>query len=218
MAIAFKENGSRIYRSGTGIITDDEKNQADKLFNSIEKGMNAVERTLSSKGLLSERSRVVNNALYIWYEVGSKLNKIAVTYKILGTQDEVLYWQSIYDHVSPKLHSGTVPKNSMSRRKNHFYLCALMATYPWETVLEVGSWSIWRDIFDNRHVLEDDRVQQWVVRKVKHWVTNEKLGHKAIRKFLYKLSNELRYMETKVLSHKELRQKLEAIKFEIETS
>jgi len=90
-----------------------------------------------------------------------------------------------------------------------------MTKYNWKTVMSIGNWSIWREIFDNKKIIEDNRILSWVIEKLKKF-KKYKLGHKDIRPFLYAVSNRLKKIDTSVLTQKELYYKLDQINFRID--
>ncbi len=82
-----------------------------------------------------------------------------------------------------------------------------MAERKWEDVKSVGPSSVWRDLFDNKKILEDDRVLNIVVEKIKKM----NKGHKELRPFVHEISRELKKVDTSVLSKEELENKLNKI-------
>jgi hypothetical protein len=83
-----------------------------------------------------------------------------------------------------------------------------MAERDWSEVQEVGNWSIWRDLFDNSKLLEDERVFDWVVDAIKAL----KLGHKELRPFIHAVRRRLKKIDTSILTTEELFLKLNEVK------
>jgi len=203
MAILIKKENKNVFVSGTGIITNSEKKTAEDLSRELKKTFLDLEKSFIQKGLLS-KTGAKKNALEIWYEIGKALNRIIDNYKVRGSVDEPLFWQSIYDYVPLTIQKNPPPKRSYEWKRNHFRLCAKVAERNWEDVNKVGPWSVWRDLFDNNKILEDDRVLNIVVEKIKN--TNK--GHKELRPFIHKIRRELKRVDTSVLSDDELNNKL----------
>jgi len=203
MAILIKKNKEDVYVSGTGIITNSEKKAAEELSRELKKTFLNLEKTFLAKGLLS-KTGVKKDALEIWYGIGKALNYIIDKYKIRGSVDEPFFWQSIYDYVPLSIQKNPPPRRSYEWKRNHFRLCAKIAERNWEDVSKVGSWSVWRDLFDNNKILEDDRVLNFVIKKIK----TEHKGHKELRPFIHKIRRELKKVDTSVLSDEELGHRL----------
>jgi len=81
--------------------------------------------------------------------------------------------------------------------------------------MSIGNWSIWREIFDNKKIIEDNRILSWVIEKLKD-MKKYKLGHKNIRPFLYAISKRLNKIDTSVLTQKELYYKLNEVNFKVD--
>jgi len=203
MAILIKKDNSNIFVSGTGIITNSEKRVAEKLSADLKKSFTEMEINFLQKGTLSKKG-TKRNAVAIWYEIGNALNILIDKYQIRGSADEPFFWQSIYDYVPISIQKNPPPKRSQEWKRNHFRLCAKMAERNWEDVSKVGSWSVWRDLFDNNKILEDDRVLNFVIGKIKA----EHKGHKELRPFIHKIRRELKKVDTSVLSDEELNSRL----------
>lgn len=211
MAIAFKKDNKITYRLTSGLATKSDRQKAKKLYKELGVSIKRLEEELIEKGFLTEKGKK-KDALRVWFEFGRLLNHIGGKYEIFGSQDEKLFWESIYGFVSSRVQKKPMPKRSRKRKQNHFYICALMARLGWQKVNRVGNWAIWRDIFDNRRLLEDERVFKWTADKIID-LRKSGLGHKQIRQYLYAISRRLKNVETDVLSNKELRRKLQKVKF-----
>ena len=210
MAIKIRKTDHVIYASSSGLITGSEKARADRLDLELKSSIAELERKLIKEGLVT-RDGKKKNALRVWYEFGKLLNKLGKRYKVIGSSDEKFFWRAVYDHTSPIIQKKPFPKRSEKWKINHFRLCGLMAKRPWSEVQRVGPWSIWRDTFDNKKILEDDRVLNWAIERISK-LREQGWGHKQIRVFLYGVSERLRNLETSILTNKELYTKLGEIK------
>ena len=206
MAILLRKGNSKTYSSSTGVVSDGAKNIADMIDTDVCTQLKNVEKRMIKQGFLTSNG-VKKDALKIWYEVGISLNKILKKYKINGTTDEPLFWKSIYGCVPPTIQKYPEPKRSSEWRRNHFRLCAKMPEHGWEKVKSTGKWSVWRDLFDNSVILEDKRVQEWLIKKI----GNSKLGHKSLRPLINATRKRIKKLDTKVLSDSELETKLNEI-------
>jgi hypothetical protein len=206
MAIVLRRGGEKQYKSGTGRVTSADSLKADRLDNELSSKLQAYEKDALKKGLILP-SGTKKNALRIWYDIGKLLYDIANKYGVLGTTDEVYYWQAIYDHVSPLIQRSEPPQSTSSNR-NHFRLCAYMASKGnWEFVSAVGNWSVWRDLLDNSRIQEDTRVFDWVV----NTIHKSGLGHKEVRPFIHEVRRSIKNKDTSVLTEKELKAKLQPL-------
>jgi len=207
MAIKLKKNGEFTYASYTGLVSNLEREIADKIYEELKESISSLENNLLKRKLLTQKGRK-RDALRVWFEFGNVLNRIAEKYNIIGTQDEEFFWRSIYNHISSIVQKGPMPKRSENWKQNHFRLCALMARKrSWEKVKDVGNWSIWRDIFDNKKILNDERLFNWTVNQIRK-LRKKRWGHKKIRLFLYTISQRFKNIETGLLTHNELKVKL----------
>lgn len=207
MAILIKKDNKNIFVSGTGVITDSEKKRAENLSAELKKSLSFMDEDFIKRGFLTKRG-VKKEALLIWYEIGKVLNEKIDKYKLRGSVEEPYFWQSIYDYISKRIQKNPPPKRSFEWKRNHFRLCAKMAERKWEDVKTVGPWSVWRDLFDNNKILEDDRVLNIVVEKIKEM----NKGHKELRPFIHAIRRELKKVDTSVLSDEEIEKKLNKIK------
>lgn len=209
-AVIFKKNNERVYVSGTGVITSVEKKKAEKLDERLRIDIKNLENKLQKESLITQDG-IKKNALKIWYEFGLTIRKITHEFKVIGTNDEPFFWRAIYDHVGIKIQRKPMPKKSMNWKQNHFRLCYIIAQHPWNEIQEIGNWSIWKDILDNKTILEEDRLLNWTTKKI-IFLRRKGFDHKKIRKFFYSISNKLKKIDISVLTNLELEKKLASIK------
>lgn len=207
MAIILLRDDEKTYVSGTGRVTNDEKERADRIYKDLDSKLKAYETKALDKGhILPDGTK--KDALRIWYEIGKLLNGVAAKHSIPGTSDEPYFWQSVYDHI-PSLFQKLQPPQSARGPRNHFKRCALMASKgDWSFVKGVGNWSIWRDLLDNNRIQEDPRVFDWVVNNLH----DSGLGHKGVRPFVHEVRRSIKNKDTTVLTKKELTTKLQPLK------
>lgn len=203
MAIIIWHKNEKVYVSATGVITDKEKLISDRLDKELKNKISALENSLTRRNLVTPAG-VKTNALRVWYEFGLLLYEIGKKYGIFGTTDEIYYWRTIYGYVSPLIQKKDPPKKSKDILRNHFRLCSFLARKKWDVVEEIGNWSVWRDILDNKEILSDVRVFDWIIETLRR----SKLGHKQLRPFLHETRRRLTKLDTSVLNDKELRSKL----------
>jgi hypothetical protein len=82
-----------------------------------------------------------------------------------------------------------------------------LAGYKWNTVKKVGSWAEWRDILDNKVVMEDRRVLRWLIKRM----INTDIGHKEFRPFLHSFRRGIKKYDTVIFSNAELARFLQKI-------
>ena len=211
MVVIFKKKNTLIYKSSTGVMRRSEIAKAESMYKELNKNFLKLEKILIKRKLLSESGQK-KNALYIWYSVGKILLRIIKEYKVEKKGEFEYFWKSIYDFIPKTIQKRDIPKRSLDWQRNHFRLCYLMAQRSWIEVQEIGNWSIWRDIFDNKKILEDERLFEWTTTNVIK-LRKKGLGHKEIRKFFYAISNRLKKIDTGVLTTSELLEKLKDINF-----
>lgn len=213
MAILINKKGISTYVSSTGLVTDEEKKKADDLDKELKNGIELLEKSLVARGLVTKEG-VKKNALRVWFEFGVLLDKIGKKYKIFGTTDEPYYWQAIYSYVSHLIQKKTPPLKYQDLLRNHFKQCSIIAQMKWSIVRQVGSWAEWRDILDNKVLLYDSRVFDWLIKTI----IKSRSGHKEMRPFLHKTRQQLNRLDTKVLTDKELKKLLKTFTCDISYS
>jgi hypothetical protein len=206
MAIVLYKGGEKYYVSGTGRVSDDDRQKADLLAIELHKRLKDFEKNMVKDGFIKPDGTKID-ALQVWYELGRQLNQIGEKYSVLGTTDEPNFWQSIYDHVSPLVQHKEPPKTINNPLRNHFRHCAYIAKYDWDFVKSVGNWSVWRDLLDNIKLQEDQRVFDWVVTAIH----DSGLGHKQVRPFIHEVRRTIKNKDTSVLTDKELFTKLQPL-------
>jgi hypothetical protein len=213
MAILIKKDGQNIYVSGTGIITNPEKKRAEDLSNELKTTFSNIDIEFVKSGLLT-KGGTKKDALQIWYTIGKLLNEIIDKHKIKGSVDEPYFWQSVYDYIPKSIQKNSPPKRSSEWKRNHFRLCAKLAERKLEDVISVGNWSVWRDLYDNKKLLEDERVLNFVVNKI----IEIGKGHKEFRPYIHGIRKNLKRVDTSVLNDSELKDKLTKIFSDIGTT
>lgn len=206
MVTIFRKNNKLIYESKSGLMNKKEITKAEKIYKDLTTKLSRIENKLSKE----------KSALKKWHLVGNVLKKLVRKYRLEELNEYGTFWISIYDYVPKLLQKNIIPKRSMNWKQNHFYQCMQMSKYNWKTVVSVGNWSIWREMFDNKKIIEDNRILSWVIEKLKKF-KKYKLGHKDIRPFLYAISNRLKKIDTSVLTQEELYYKLDQINFRIDS-
>ncbi len=206
MAILLRKDNEKIYFSDKGPVTEEKKTKADTLDGELNSGIQRLLKLFLKMHLITKNGRK-KDALRVWYGFGKFLLDLANKYKIIGSGDEIYFWQAIYDHLPKEFQKNPPPKRFRQLSKNQYRKAAIMAQYPWDTIKKVGRWAVWNDILDNPKILNDKRILDWIVRKV----IKNPLPHKEIRKFLYAVSTRLRKIDTSVLSLEELKQKLDTV-------
>jgi len=203
MAIIIRKDQEKIYFSNSGIVTEKDKKIADKLDEELKKGIKKLATEFLEKKMITKTGRK-ENALMVWFQLGKFLLNLAKKYKMFGTNEEVYYWEAVYDHLPKEIQRAPRPKRFKELTKNAYRKAALMAQYPWSVIYKVGKWAVWNDILDNPKLLNDKRILDWVISKI----IKRRAGHKEIRNFLYAVSRRLHKIDTSVLSSNELKSKL----------
>jgi hypothetical protein len=203
MAILLKKDKKNQYISSTGVVTNEQKKTADKIHHDLYVGIKDLERKLLKSGMIN-KTGTKKNALRVWYEFGNLLNAIGKKYKIFGTNDELYFWPVIYNYVSRNIQKSSPPKNYKQLYRNHFKQCSILAGYKWAIVKRVGTWAEWRDLLDNKILLEDKRILNWLIKRI----IKSKIGHKEFRPFLHSFRREMKSYDTTIFSDKELKKLL----------
>lgn len=204
MVTIYKKGDKLIYQSRSGLMNQKEILKAEKIYKDLSEGLSDVENKIKKD----------TEALEKWYLLGKVLKKLIKKFKLERSNEYESFWISIYDHVPESISKHSMPQRSLTLKQNHFYQCMLLTNFSWPTVKSVGNWSMWREIFDNKKIIEDVRILNWLIPKL-YKLKKYKLNHKEIRPFLYAISNRLNKIDTSVLTEKELYSKLNEVKFRI---
>lgn len=197
MAIVIRIEGERTYQPGS--TGQEERQRADEIDYRLSEDIAKLETDLRERGMVMAGKKV--DAAQVWYEFGAVLNSIGDDFDIFGTPDEATFWLAVHDYVSDDFQEEWTLTKIGDPHRNHFRICGRMARYPLETVKQVGTWALWRDIFRyNRKLVEDKRVLDWVIDVLKRHAGP---GHKAMRPFLEEVRRRIQNKETDVLTQAE---------------
>jgi len=179
--------------------------RADRYERQLKQKMMQVTTKLEMRGFFREA-----NDLKKWYDLGRQLQFLKEMPMRKRCDPTFTYtWQILYN-IAPQLTpTGRGPKTQeyVTGRKNHFYLCYLLAQTPWKQVYQLN-WSTWTEIYLalTPEVRQDRRVVEWIIQKiiVDGKPNRQRLRRtlKAVRKIAGQKSKPLK--DTTVFTDKEL--------------
>ena len=207
MVTIFRKKNIQTYQSKTGLMSKREVARAEKMYEELSDSLSELVNKLNKK----------DSTLKKWYKVGSVLKRLVKKYKLEESNEYETFWTSIYDYIPQSVmrNKNVIPKRSKNWKQNHFYQCMQISKYTWKTVLSVGNWAIWRDLFDNKKIIKDQRILNWLIPKLKKF-KKFKIGHKGVRPFLYAISKRLNKIDTSLLTQKELGYKLNQVGYRVD--
>jgi len=195
MAIKIKRGSNFVYRAYSGFLSTEEKKRADKIYSESKKELEGLYEELSKKK--------IKDILERWYKIGKLIRKLLDKFDIKENERKY-FWVMMYD-IGKEKTPDHIKKFSLGR--NDFRLAYIMTEYSLEQLKKVGSWSLWREIVGSEKINKDERVARWVADILIN-DPNIKTRDDA-RPLLKKVRNRLKHLETKILSDKELINKLE---------
>jgi len=208
MVLKIKKNGKRgehfEYKSSKILLTSKDIKSADRFDEKLNKTIKKIESILLKRKIVSSRSKK-KDPLQVWYIVGNQVNKFLKKHKV-SKEDENLFWNYLYGR-SPLIQKR-IPSSNISQTRNDFKTASLLAQYPYKVVKKVGPWALWREILSYKSILGDERVFEWIIRKL----IETPRTRDAARPFLKAVNNRFKRIDTTVLNDDELLEKLGQVK------
>jgi hypothetical protein len=209
--IAGKEIEVEVYKT-EGILSKEERRQAEELDKYLSKKMKQVEQGLKREGFLKLKGK--SGVIKLWFELGRQL-KFVDESKLISPADKRWLWRAFYDH-APNLAPGPPSVRANERPENsHFYYCYLLAQkFPNIGFIEkAGDWTAWVEFLDSPSIREDRRIIEWLASSQKY------KGPSAKQDWLRNLTREIRQTfpyrgaktDTSVYTDQELKTRLDRI-------
>lgn len=202
MVIKIKKEGDSKdrfrYKGSRKIITPHDIKKADKFDDRLSKVIKDIEKILLREKVILRSDKKKTDPLKAWYLIGSSINKFLEKNNVLKSEEN-LFWAYLYGRST--LLNKTMPKNKVSSARNDFKTAALLARYPFKTVENVGSWSVWRELLGYKAFSNDKRILDLVIDKL---IEFPKKRNEA-RAFFKTLSDNFRNLDTTVLKDEELK-------------
>ena len=195
--------GKIIYNSNKTIVTAEDKSRADKEYSDLEKMITKVEKILSNRGLLDENAKKTD-ALVVWHTIGQELDKYLGERKV-SFDDENVFWETLYSQW-PKVRAG-LSKINVNSAKNDFKIATELARFNVDELAEVGSWGLWREIVSYKRINNDRRIINWIICELKKRPRSRDFS----RPLLKAIFNRFKNIDTRILTEKELYDKLSEI-------
>lgn len=191
----------KVYKPDNHRLTVKEKNEADKLDQSLEREIKKIEKETKKLGLQKLLGK--KGAIKFWYEVGLHLNKFLENNKIPKPEQKYFFDSVAQYAVQHKLFDGTEGK-----RRNMFDYASRIAKHPKDFAITVDL-GIWTHIYDSTLTKEDRRISTWIIEKMKHM---DGVNRDWFRGFFTEMNGTLKNYETVELNNQEISEKLEEIK------
>lgn len=192
------------YKGSKKIVTAQDIKDADSFDIKLAKVIKDIEKILLREKLISGSRFKKTNSLRAWYLIGTNINKFLEKNSVLKTEED-LFWTYLYGRST--LLNKTLPKNKVHAARNNFKAASFMAKYPIKTVLNINSWSIWRELLGYKAFSNDKRMVDLIINKL---IEFPKKRDDA-RIFLKALSENFKNIDTTVLKKEELKTKINKI-------
>jgi len=198
----------KVYRSTT-LVTSEAARRAKELDLVLEKKMREIESDMQRCELLRLKGK--RGVLRLWYEVGKALSFVDDV-EVEPADDRIYVWRALYDHAGELIPSKPGQRASELVR-NHFRQCYQLGRLEWSFVKQAGTWSAWKDFFENKRVRNDERIIRWLIERSK------KGPPRPVKRWLRKLTRGVnsRFLtrDTTVLSDDELMAELDEVYREV---
>jgi len=198
----------KVYRS-TILVTPGAQRKAENLDLTLQTKMQQIESDMRARSLLDLKGKP--GVLHLWYEVGQSLSFVE-DLDIEPADDRIYVWRALYDHAG-ELAPSEPGQRASELVRNHFRQCHQLAQLEWGFIKEAGTWSAWKDFFENRRVHQDDRILRWLVRKSKKPPSRPVQGW--LRKLTRAVNSRFVTRDTTVLAEHELTAELEQVYLEV---
>jgi hypothetical protein len=175
--------------------------EAERLDRTLRTEVRDLEMSLVEKGLLAElpnesATSAGRGAVALWHALGVGLREIADRHLLTGPRERRWLWEAIEKrHASPR-----VLRAGRGRNRNHFEYCFRLSRFPIELANQL-QWSEWVYFFDSRTVREEQRIDDWLVQRLRG---PGRISRAEFRRFSEALNARLRTLDTSVLSNGEL--------------
>ena len=198
----------KVYKSTT-LVTPDAERKAKDLDLLLEQEMQQIECDMRDRGLLRLKGK--RGVLQLWYEVGKALSFV-YDVEVEPPDDRIYVWRALYDHAG-ELTPSEPGQRASEVVRNHFRQCYQLGRLEWNFVKQAGTWSAWKDFFENRRVRNDERIIRWLIegskkgppRPVKRW----------LRKLTRGVNSRFLTRDTTVLGEDELIAELDEVYREV---
>lgn len=197
MAIKIKRDSNFFYAGVIGLLDQEEKKRADKIY---EKTFVAL-RELDNK----IKKKKITDFLQVWHLRGGIVNGIISSFK-MSQSEKKYFWLMLYD-----VAGMNIPDRAKKFHiQNDFRVANIISSYSLVDLKKVGPWALWREIIGSTKIGNDERVAKWVA----DYILKRKIKTRnAARPLLKAVRNRLKKLNTTVLSNKELTQKLKEVSY-----
>ena len=194
------------YKSSKQILTPEDIKFADHREQKLAGILLKSERFLLKGGFLSS-SGLKKNPLKVWYVIGSTLNNYLKDNSI-NREEQKLFWKDLYERET-LLHKN-IHKVDIAESRNDYKIATFLSErYAYNNLQNIGSWALVREIFSYKSIVKDQRIINLVVSSL----IKENSNRDTARPFIKKVSGRFKFMETSVLTDKELEIKFSQINF-----
>lgn len=207
--IGGKEYASvKVYKSTT-LVTPEAERKAEELDQLLSRQMKRIQSEMRKRRLLTKRGKP--GVLRLWWEVGKMLTFVDEV-EVEPEDDRQYVWRALYDHAG-ELRPSKPGQRASELIRNHFRQCYELGKLDWKSVREAGTWSAWKDFFENSSVREDNRIIRWLIQKSK--ISHATHPKKWLRKLTRGVNSRFLKRDTTVLTYDELIEELDEIYAEI---
>lgn len=198
----------KVYKSTT-LVTPKAERKAEDLDLLLEQKMREIESNMTDRGLLRLKGK--RGVLRLWYQVGKALSFVDDV-EVEPPDDRIYVWRALYDHAG-ELTPSKPGQRASELIRNHFRQSYQLGRLEWNFVKEAGTWSAWKDFFENKRVRNDERIIRWLIeaskkgprRPVKSW----------LRKLTRGVNSRFLTRDTTVLGDDELMAELDEVYREV---
>lgn len=193
------------YKSTKQVLTPKDIIIAEKQELELKKTLKKVEEVLIKNGSLTTNGRK-KDPLKVWHTIGIALNNYLKKYRI-KKEDEKYFWRDLYER-DTLLHNS-FHQQDISETRNDYKIAAFLSSkYSYNDLKNVGSWALVREIFSYKSINKDLRLADWIIKEL----INKPLSRNNARPLIKNIIIRFKFIETSILTDKELILKLRQIK------
>ena len=194
----------KVYKSTT-LVTPEAERRAKDLDRLLEQRMREIESSMRDRGLLRLKGK--RGVLQLWYEMGKALSFIDDV-EVEPPDDRIYVWRALYDHAG-ELTPSKPGQRASELVRNHFRQCYQLGRLDWSFVKQAGTWSAWKDFFENKRVRNDKRIIRWLIERSKKGPPRPVKGW--LRRLTRGVNSRFLTRDTTVLGEDELMAELDEV-------
>lgn len=179
---------------GLGLLSEADKEQADRLDELLAQRLDELQKTLTASGRMPKQKGKAS--LIAYWELGRAIRDVAETDAFPNRAELPLLWKNAKMYLNEVL-----LYKERGPRREHLWYCFRLAGYPQQLARRM-KWGEWVTIFDSPSINQEARFDDWFQRQLESLSGDVDRAH--IRVFAPCINAMLRNIDLSALSDAEL--------------